>query len=60
MTNATKALLAGAVVLIASSGCSSKAPEAAKPIPPTPTIDQFRGATSETPLKNSRSSTDPR
>ena len=60
MSTSTTALLVGAIVLIASAGCGRKAPDAAKPIPPTPTVDQFQGVTSEAPLKNSPSSTDRR
>jgi len=54
-----RTLLCGAAVVIASAGCGRQAEEP-KPIPPTPTADQFQGATTETPLENSPSTANPR
>lgn len=51
----TKVLSIGALALILSTGCGGKEPAAAKPIPPTPTVDDFEGATSEAPLKHAPS-----
>jgi hypothetical protein len=46
----TRALLAGTVLLVLSSGCGSEPPEESKKIPPTPTVNDFQGVTSEAPL----------
>jgi hypothetical protein len=55
----TKALWAGIVVLVLASGCGGDPPEESTKIPPTPTVNDFQGVTSEAPLDSPRPASEP-